>query len=421
MLLLKQNQMLIDALVKNNQEVTEPKKESIQIIPDLAKSVPSFNGEGDSSEAKFWLRQIKSKKSLHFWSDDICLQLAQSHLTAGAQQWFRTHQHDINNEWSEFEKRFKKTFIGETKLTVKCSEMMNRKQKKGESITTYVFEKYRLCMELELSFDDAKEEVITGLFSRELSNLLASKTHADLDDMLADIHSFGKRNQQRQDFFTTPTREGRGDNHEGGLRRPHRRTEAFEYPTIKDGAEGRPFCCYKCGKRGHLSKECKESAPKCFQCNRFGHIAKDCPESQTGKRGNLGQSAEHLARSCQKALSLKDEIVVKGKPTQMEINVASQDSVSKYIKSCFINDCQTCVSCLIDPGSTSCTLVVSVAKNCNLDYSKYDVEIYGFGDVVSPAAHTIGRTTSKLIIDGVSADVDLLIVPDGTQPSPLIV
>ncbi|UYV77504.1 hypothetical protein LAZ67_15001307 [Cordylochernes scorpioides] len=37
--------------------------------------------------------------------------------------------------------------------------------------------------------------------------------------------------------------------------------------------------CFNCGKRGHLSRECrfKDLGKKCFNCNSFGHIANQCP------------------------------------------------------------------------------------------------------------------------------------------------
>ncbi|KAL4580394.1 hypothetical protein LXL04_016585 [Taraxacum kok-saghyz] len=36
--------------------------------------------------------------------------------------------------------------------------------------------------------------------------------------------------------------------------------------------------CYRCGKAGHVRRDCKEVTKMCFHCNQFGHVRSECPK-----------------------------------------------------------------------------------------------------------------------------------------------
>jgi hypothetical protein len=126
----------------------------------------------------------------------------------------------------------------------------------------------RLCRELKLNFQESKKVVLMGLKSREAAILLAR--HYDETSLLKDI-------LDSEQFYKGQL---------SGLREI--RTEC---------AKGKDVLCFKCQKRGHISKNCtakisetsgstgkvpvsvnnKQSASTatseiiCFKCNEMGH------------------------------------------------------------------------------------------------------------------------------------------------------
>ncbi|GAV83503.1 zf-CCHC domain-containing protein/RVP_2 domain-containing protein [Cephalotus follicularis] len=54
--------------------------------------------------------------------------------------------------------------------------------------------------------------------------------------------------------------------------------------------------CYKCGKQGHLAKECQQEPNqaqnqrmiRCYNCGQEGHVSKQCTQPKTGGQGGNG-------------------------------------------------------------------------------------------------------------------------------------
>ncbi|GAV73715.1 zf-CCHC domain-containing protein [Cephalotus follicularis] len=54
--------------------------------------------------------------------------------------------------------------------------------------------------------------------------------------------------------------------------------------------------CYKCGKQGHLAKECqqgtnqaqKQRTIRCYNCGQEGHVSTHCTRPKTGGQGGNG-------------------------------------------------------------------------------------------------------------------------------------
>lgn len=44
--------------------------------------------------------------------------------------------------------------------------------------------------------------------------------------------------------------------------------------------------CFKCGKQGHMAKECTENIIRCFKCDEIGHMANTCDNEEEYKQPN---------------------------------------------------------------------------------------------------------------------------------------
>ena len=160
--------------------------------------------------------------------------------------------------------------------------MWNRVQLRNESINSYYHEKMKLCDEVGFNFEDTREQVIIGLWSRELRTQVSSKSHRNEDDFLHDL-------LQQQWIID----------------------QSYEKRTLRDGfLKLKTTCAYKdidnVGSSGHIANMEKDAGnyrnpnltaarsipsrnekgePKCYNCNVYGH---SILQFEPSKRGCFG-------------------------------------------------------------------------------------------------------------------------------------
>jgi hypothetical protein len=371
----------------------EPTPGNFCVMPDLTQGLKAFSGRGGYFEARNWLRDIKAMGRRQFWNENIILEMARQHLQGSALNWYRYHQEEIRT-WSEFEEKFREKYEDTRTLTERVHEMEARVQGKDESAEDYFYTKMRLCRELKLEFQESKKLVLMGLKSREAARTILLARHYDETSLLKDI-------LDSEQFYKGQL---------SGLR--ENRTEC---------ARGKDVLCFKCQKRGHISKNCtakigeasdstgkvpvsfskKQSAPTatsqvmCFKCNEMGHYASRCEKRE--------RTTENAARQNVNVAT--------------ENNILSNDSNLKFFKDAKINGKQ--LRSYVDLGSQVCALrddcIAQLRLNCNWANTK---EIMGYGGAITA---TLGDADVDLEIDGVVAKVKLQIVPKESQEVPLLV
>ncbi|KAH7951649.1 hypothetical protein HPB52_011045 [Rhipicephalus sanguineus] len=180
---------------------------TITVIPDLSENISDFDGSEDAPSAREWIENIRRTSILHGWPAAYTLETAKARLVGAARDWYRSRSSQITSR-EEFEVRFRRTFVSQTRVAERWRRMQERVQQRNESTTAYFHSKVRLCHEVNLDFNDTREQVLTGLGSRELCTMLLGRTHDDDDDddLLHDILEFERIERERREISGSRTR-----------------------------------------------------------------------------------------------------------------------------------------------------------------------------------------------------------------------
>lgn len=92
--------------------------------------------------------------------------------------------------WADFEKQFRRKFVGEVLIRDKWKEMVCRVQRKGENVLEYFHEKVHLCSMLDLIFQEVKIQILESLYWNDLNVHLLSQDHVNTDELLNNIVNF---------------------------------------------------------------------------------------------------------------------------------------------------------------------------------------------------------------------------------------
>ncbi|GAU42813.1 hypothetical protein TSUD_288410 [Trifolium subterraneum] len=154
--------------------------------------------------------------------------------------------------------------------------------------------------------------------------------------------------------------------------------------------------CYRCGKIGHLSFECKKDKDVCYNCGKEGHRSKEC-KATTPTCFNCGEEG-HKSPECKKPKKVTGKVFV--------LNGEGADQVDNLIRgTCFIHD--TPLIAIIDTGATYSFISMDCMKRLNIPV----FEMSGCMNIETPAS---GLVITRLVCRNCPVSVfgmDLVCIP----------
>lgn len=169
--------------------------------------------------------------------------------------------------------------------------MLSRAQGETETVADNFHHKARLCRELDLSFDEMKQQIVAGLRSRDLCYYLLARQHTDEDSLCNDLTSFAQINDARSQYFKKDTlvhkKAQRSNTNETSYVKSST-VNPLTFTTSKDtnikkfvklparNDKDEPLC-FNCSTYGHVSRYClKPKKTKCTKCGKYGHEENNC-------------------------------------------------------------------------------------------------------------------------------------------------
>ncbi|KAK9702032.1 RNase H-like domain found in reverse transcriptase [Popillia japonica] len=100
--------------------------------------------------------------------------------------WLERQSSSIK-KWEDFVSAYKKTFIHTESLPIKWKKMAGRVQQRHESTSAYFHEKVKYCWDVGLTLEDTQDQIVIGMWNREVCSVITAIKHSNLHDLLHEM------------------------------------------------------------------------------------------------------------------------------------------------------------------------------------------------------------------------------------------
>ncbi|KAL4103977.1 hypothetical protein QTP88_019290 [Uroleucon formosanum] len=208
--------------------------------------------------AEDWLLAVKGLVSVNAWPFSYTLQYLRMHVEAVAKDWFIGRSF---RDWAEFEKKFRTKFVRASSVSDRLDLMKARKQGKNEGLMDYFQPKMRMCRELSLSFKDAKDYLLRGLYAN-LALYVVGRRHVDEVKLLEDLLSWDRMNALHQPVGSYERKTEFAKTRPAVNSSTSRGADKQIQPGSPDG--------------GMSSRRSVNNSVTRWNCKTVGHFSKDC-------------------------------------------------------------------------------------------------------------------------------------------------
>lgn len=340
--------------------------DSLDKFSNMQNAIPEFHPARKEQTMTMWLHKVNECASIYGWTEKQVIHFALPKLRGVAQRWYEGLS-SVLFSWEEWQGKLRAAFPSQENYGQMLSDMLAKRARFGESLEDYYYEKLALINRCEIKGSRAVECLLHGIDDRSVRLGAEAVQYDDPDKLLAYLRN--ARNIKPQSD-----------------KRYYKNNTRAEDNTSKTYNRGQR--CYNCKQDGHTVLRCPQPIKRCGNCNKIGHDSETCFSKQAKPNGK----------------------------TVMTVLDGSSPE-QKYFKVTKVNGVP--FEAFIDFGSECC--MVRMSDFYKIDHS-FDVEelptLRGFGNSV---VQVLGKRQVCVSVDGVEAQIELLVVPDNAMHVPLMI